>query len=189
MADPSACGRNDGRLPGRPALAGPPPSLADRHQLLRNRLNYPLTYWNAEGLVAAVASILLIHLAASEDEHPVVRVLAAIFVPATAATLLLTFSRGALAVGIIGLVVYLMIGRPPALVGAVLALVPTCAIALHDAYTAVALSSSTPTSPAANVGGSTPRRNDRLVHGGRRRNARGHRSNGFLALPDAGGAA
>ena len=57
-----------------------------------DRLNYPLTYWNAEGLLAAVASILLIHLTSSEDEQPIVRVLAAIFIPATAATLLLTFS-------------------------------------------------------------------------------------------------
>ena len=35
-----------------------------------SRLNYPLTYWNAEGLLAAVASILLIHLASSEDRPP-----------------------------------------------------------------------------------------------------------------------
>ena len=99
-----------------------------------SRLNYPLTYWNAEGLLAAVASILLIHLASSEDEHPVVRVLGAIFVPATAATLLLTFSRGALAVGIIGVIVYLLVGRPRAILGAAVALIPTATIALHGAY-------------------------------------------------------
>jgi hypothetical protein len=118
-----------------------------------NRLNYPLTYWNAEGLLAAVASILLIHLAASEDEHPVVRVLGAVFVPATAATLLLTFSRGALAVGIIGVIVYLLAGRPKGILGAAVALVPTSAISLHAAYAAELLATNTPTSPAAVVQG------------------------------------
>ena len=114
-----------------------------------SRLNYPLTYWNAEGLLAAVASIFLIHLASSENEHPVARVLGAIFVPATAATLLLTFSRGALAVAIIGAVVYLLAGRPSASLGAAVALIPTTAIALHGAYAAELLASSTPTSAAA----------------------------------------
>jgi hypothetical protein len=114
-----------------------------------SRLNYPLTYWNAEGLLAAVASLLLIHLACSEGEHPAARVLGAIFVPATAATLLLTFSRGALAVGIVAVVVYLLVGRPRASLGAALAIVPTAAIALHGAYAAELLASSTPTSAAA----------------------------------------
>ena len=118
-----------------------------------SRLNYPLTYWNAEGLLAAVASIFLIHLAASEHEHPAARVLGAIFVPATAATLLLTFSRGALAVAIIGVVVYLLIGRPRAILGAAVALLPTTAISLHAAYAAELLASSTPTSALAVVQG------------------------------------
>jgi hypothetical protein len=113
------------------------------------RLNYPLTYWNAEGLLAAVATILLIHLASSEDEHPVARVLGAIFVPATATTLLLTFSRGAVGVVIVGAVAYLLIGRPRAWLGAAVALIPTSAIALHAAYAAELLASSHPTSPAA----------------------------------------
>jgi hypothetical protein len=114
-----------------------------------SRLNYPLTYWNADGLMAALASILLIHLASSEDEHPVGRVVAAIFVPATAAMLLLTFSRGALAVAIVGVGVYLLVGRPRAVFGAAVALVPTTAIALHAAYAAELLASNTPTSPGA----------------------------------------
>jgi len=113
------------------------------------RLNYPLTYWNAEGLLAAVATILLIHVASSEDEHPVARVLAAIFVPATATTVLLTFSRGAVAVAIVGVVAYLLIARPRAGLGAAVALIPTTAVALHAAYAAELLASSDPTSPAA----------------------------------------
>lgn len=77
------------------------------------------------------------------------RVIGAIFVPATAATLLLTFSRGALAVAIIGAVVYLLVGRPRASFGAAVALIPTAAIALHGAYAAELLASNTPTSAAA----------------------------------------
>ena len=114
-----------------------------------NRLNYPLTYWNAEGLLAAVTSILLIHLASSEDEHPLGRVIAATFVPAIAATMLLTFSRGALAVGILGVIAFLLVGRPRALLGAAVALVPTTAIALHSAYAAELLATGTPTSAGA----------------------------------------
>jgi len=122
------------------------PTAASFHT---DRLTYPLTYDNAEGLLAALASILLIHLAASEAEHPVTRVLAAVFVPATAATLLLTFSRGAVAAGTMGVVVYLVVGRPRAVLGAAAALVPTTAIAVHSAYSAELLASSNPTSAAA----------------------------------------
>lgn len=114
-----------------------------------NRLNYPLTYWNAEGLLAAIATLLLVHLAASEDEHPSVRVLGAIFVPATAATLLFTFSRGAIGVAIIGVIAYLVLARPRGAVGAAVALIPTTAISLHAAYAAQLLASHTPTSPGA----------------------------------------
>jgi O-Antigen ligase len=118
-----------------------------------NRLNYPLTYWNAEGLLAAVTTILLIHLTASEEEHPVMRVLGATFVPATAATLLLTFSRGAIVVGVIGVVVYLVFGRPRRVLGAAVAIVPTSAIALHSVYAAELLASYHPASHAAVIQG------------------------------------
>jgi hypothetical protein len=42
-----------------------------------NRLNYPLTYWNAEGMVAAMVLILGLHICADRSEHWSVRVLAA----------------------------------------------------------------------------------------------------------------
>ena len=77
-----------------------------------SRLNYPLTYWNAVGLMAAIATILLFHLASSAGEHPWVRVLGAMLIPATATTLLLTFSRGAILVAIVGLLIYAVLGRP-----------------------------------------------------------------------------
>ena len=45
------------------------------------RLNYPLTYWNAEGMVAAIVLILALHLCADRAEHWSVRVLAATAIP------------------------------------------------------------------------------------------------------------
>jgi len=114
-----------------------------------SRLSYPLTYWNADGLMCALATIFLVHLAATHEEAPAVRVLAAIFVPATATATLLTFSRAALGIGAICLVVYLILARPRGLLGAAVSLVPTSAVALHAGYAAVLLASDTPTSRAA----------------------------------------
>ncbi len=114
-----------------------------------SRLNYPLTYWNALGLFAAIATILLAHLASSQREHPAVRVLGAALIPATAATALLTFSRGGIAVGVVGIVAYLVLGRPRGFVGAAVSAVPTSAIAVHSAYAANLLATNTPTSPGA----------------------------------------
>ena len=76
-----------------------------------NRLNYPLTYWNAEGMVAAMVLVLGFHLTADRAQHRSVRVLAAALFPAVAATLLLTFSRGAIGVVIIGLLAYCLLTR------------------------------------------------------------------------------
>jgi len=113
------------------------------------RLNYPLTYWNAEGMVAAIVLILGLHMCADRAEHPAVRVLAAVLFPAVAATLLLTFSRGALGAAMIGLLAYCLLARPPALVSALIALAPTTAVALHSAWDATLLATRDPTSAAA----------------------------------------
>jgi O-antigen ligase len=118
-----------------------------------NRLDYPLTYWNAVGLLAGLATILLVYLASSENEHAIVRVVAAFFVPATTSTLLFTFSRGALIVTIVALIAYLVLGRPRRVLGAIVALGPTTAIAARSAYDAQLLASFTPTSRAAVVQG------------------------------------
>jgi O-antigen ligase len=114
-----------------------------------NRLNYPLTYWNAEGMVAAILLILGFHLTADRAEHPAVRVLAAALLPAVAATLLLTFSRGALGVAAIGLLAYCLLTRFSTLPGALLAVVPPTAIALRSAWDATELATKHPTDPLA----------------------------------------
>jgi len=114
-----------------------------------SRLNYPLTYWNAEGMVAAIALILGLHLSADPAEPRTVRVLAATALPAIAATLLLTFSRGALAVAVIGLLVYCVLTRVHTLPATLLAVAAPVAIALRAAWDATLLASNDPTTPRA----------------------------------------
>jgi hypothetical protein len=114
-----------------------------------NRLNYPLTYWNGEGMVAAMVLILGLHLSADRAGHWSVRVTAATLFPAVAATLLLTFSRGAIGVVIIGLLAYCLLTRAGTLPSTLVALAPTTAIALHSAWDATLLATQHPTSPAA----------------------------------------
>jgi O-antigen ligase len=114
-----------------------------------DRLNYPLTYWNAQGMVAAMALILGFHLTADPKEHWSVRVLAAAALPAVGATLLLTFSRGSLAVAAIGLLAYCLLTRLSTLPAALLAAVPATAVAVRSAWDATALATNDPTGPQA----------------------------------------
>jgi O-Antigen ligase len=130
-----------------------PHTLPTASSFYDSRLNYPLTYWNAEGMLAMLALILGFHLSADRAEHWSVRVLAAALMPAAAATLLLTFSRGALGVTIVGLLAYCLLTRLSTLPTALLAIVPPTAIALHSAWDATLLASSKPTSAAAVVQG------------------------------------
>jgi hypothetical protein len=113
------------------------------------RLSFPLGYWNAVGLMAALASVLLAHLASSLREHPLVRVGAAALFPAVVSAGLLTYSRGGLGVTILGLLIYVIVGRPRGLLSSIIALAPTTAVAVHSAYDAVLLSGPHSTSPAA----------------------------------------
>lgn len=117
-------------------------------RLYEGRLGYPLTYWNAVGMLAATGSILCLHLTASLRERMVVRVLAAAALPVVCATVLLTFSRGAILAGFIGLMLYAIVGRPRGLLSAVIATVPLSALAVHAAYDANLLGTDRATSPA-----------------------------------------
>jgi len=114
-----------------------------------DRLNYPLTYWNAEGMLAAMGLILAFHLSAERREHWGVRVLAAALMPGLSATLLLTFSRGAIGAGLIGLIAYCLLTRPSLLASALIAAVPATAIAVRSAYDATLLSTTKAGTPAA----------------------------------------
>jgi hypothetical protein len=69
------------------------------------RLEQPLTYWNAEGALAAIGLVLCARLAGDRGRPLPVRLIAAGAAPILAAGLYLTYSRGALAVAVLGLLV------------------------------------------------------------------------------------
>ena len=105
-------------------------------EMQRNRLSYPIGYWNALGLVASLALIFCLHLTSSTREPRVVRILAAAAPPVLGSTLLFTFSRGPMVVCAMGIVAYYTLGRPRAAVTGLLATVPTTAIAVAVSYRA-----------------------------------------------------
>lgn len=113
------------------------------------RLSYPIGYWNALGMMAALGIVLCLHLASSERESAVARVLGAAALPVLAATLLFTFSRGPIAAAVAGVLAYAVIARPRALVYGLLAAVLPTALALVAAYRADLLASKHPTTAAA----------------------------------------
>jgi O-antigen ligase len=117
--------------------------------LARERLNYPITYWNALGLMAAIAIVFCTHFASSERESAFVRVIGAGALPLLATTLYFTFSRGAVYVVAGALIVYVVVARPRALPVALLTVAPGVAVALSAAYGADELASERPTTPAA----------------------------------------
>jgi O-Antigen ligase len=75
------------------------------------RLDQPLTYWNALGLLMAFAIVLLLRLAAADDRPPALRTTAAALVPVPGLALYLTFSRGSLAALAAGVLVLLLLCR------------------------------------------------------------------------------
>lgn len=130
-----------------------PDVLATEPSALVERLSYPVSYWNALGLLAAAGAVACLHLTSGPRQPRAVRALSAAAIPLLAATLLLTFSRGAIVAAILGVLAYVVLGRPWGLLGAALAAAPTTALALVAAYGAELLSSETPTAPAAIVQG------------------------------------
>ncbi|HEV2776864.1 MAG TPA: O-antigen ligase family protein, partial [Solirubrobacteraceae bacterium] len=113
------------------------------------RLNYPITYSNSLGLLAALGIVLCFGLTCSERASRPARVLAAAALPVLSAALLLTLSRGALAAAIIGLVVFLVVGHPRALAAGLAAAVPATTIAVTRTYDARLLFSANPLTQAA----------------------------------------
>src|SRR4051812_28651047 len=84
-----------------------------------NRLSFPLTYWNALGLLAAIGLVLTFAITTSDRESRLGRTLAAAAMPALATTMLFTFSRGAIAVTVVGIAAYVLFARQRALVAGV----------------------------------------------------------------------
>jgi O-antigen ligase len=119
----------------------------------QNRLSYPITYWNALGILASLGLILCLHLTCSLHEPRLIRPLAAGAITPLAATLLFTFSRGGIGAGAVGLAAYVVLARPRGLVTGLLAAGPTTAIALITSYNADLLATDNPTSVAATAQG------------------------------------
>lgn len=118
-------------------------------RLAPERLSYPLTYWNALGLLAAIGVVLAFAQTCDLAETRAVRIVAAAAIPVLAATLLLTFSRGAIAACAVGVATVVLVGRPGALFGGMLAAGPAAAVAVAWAHGANLLGTETPTTAAA----------------------------------------
>ncbi len=116
---------------------------------LPERVAFPLTYWNAMGIACALGVVLLLHLTASGAEPRVVRVAAAALLAPVAVTLYFTFSRGAIWVLPVGLVLYVALAQPRGLVTALVAAVAPAAVAVKVAYGAELLARVNYTSAAA----------------------------------------
>jgi hypothetical protein len=111
---------------------------------VEQRLGYPLTYWNALGILACVGLILCFHCAAAARGPWPARVLGAAAVPLVSLTLLYTLSRGAIWSAAAGLVLYLLLGRPRGALAAALAAGPPTAILLAVATPTSAVSAGYP---------------------------------------------
>jgi hypothetical protein len=94
------------------------------------RLSFPLTYWNALGLLAALGSVALLHLTCGERQGKPLRIAAAAAMPLAFSTLILTFSRSSLVVCALGVVLYLALARPKRALAALPALAIPAAVAL-----------------------------------------------------------
>ena len=71
------------------------------------RLEQPITYWNAEGALAAIGLVLCARLAGARDRPTAVRALAAAAAVPLGLGVYLSYSRGAIAAALVGLVVLL----------------------------------------------------------------------------------
>jgi hypothetical protein len=83
----------------------------DRSRSAGGRLEQPITYWNGEGALAAIGFVLCARLAGDRTRHPAVRATAAAAAVPLSAGLYLSFSRGAIAVAVLGLVVLVAAAR------------------------------------------------------------------------------
>ena len=106
---------------------------------LAERLSFPLTYWNATGIAAAIGVVLAIHHGSGSQEPRLVRIGATAALPALVAAVYFTFSRGAIVAGALGVVAYVVIAHPRRLAFLLIAAVPACVVAVAAAYGADAL--------------------------------------------------
>jgi hypothetical protein len=94
------------------------------------RLSYPISYWNGLGVFIAVAVVLCAGLATRAEEPPLAKALAAAALPILGAALYFTFSRGAIAVLAVCLVLFVVLAARRELLPALIAIVPPVAVAV-----------------------------------------------------------
>jgi hypothetical protein len=94
------------------------------------RLSYPLTYWNALGLFVAVAIVLCAGIGTRREESPVPQAIACAAIPILAATIYFSFSRGAIAALLLGVVAFILLAARRELLTAGLAILPPTAVAV-----------------------------------------------------------
>lgn len=114
-----------------------------------SRLGFPVTYSNGLGILAALGIIVCLHIASWEGERTVTRMIGAAAIPLLAATLVLTFSRGAILAGVLGVAVYCVFGRPRGLLTGLVASVPAVAVVSVAAYDAGLLATRGPATAAS----------------------------------------
>jgi O-antigen ligase len=117
--------------------------------LVADRLSFPITYWNTFGLLVGTGCVLAVHHTCDAREPAAVRVAAAALLPLLAVALLLTFSRGAIAATVAGVVAYLLVARPAGALGGIGAAAPAVALALAQAYGAEQIHEGLPLTPDA----------------------------------------
>jgi hypothetical protein len=93
------------------------------------RLEQPITYWNAEGALAAMGLALCARLAGDTTRPAPARALAAGACPLLGMGVYLTYSRGAIAAGVVGLVVLLAAAPTRPQLRAVIAAVVSAVVA------------------------------------------------------------
>jgi O-antigen ligase len=114
-----------------------------------DRLSYPLTYWNALGMLVAIGIIGALQFACSARERLWVRVTATAALPLLVTTLYFTLSRGSIGVMIIGGLLFVAFARARGTLTTFIAAGPPTAAALLIGYHAAALTSDQPTSDLA----------------------------------------
>lgn len=112
-------------------------------------LTYPVTYANALGILCTLGGVLALFFATSLRQPVWARAAASATLPLLAVTIFFTQSRGALVAAVIGVVVYVVLGRPRGLLTGLVAAAPLSAAAVLAADSKELLRSQDPTSSAA----------------------------------------
>jgi hypothetical protein len=115
------------------------PELVDARNAASPRVLYPLGYWNALAFMVGTGLLLLVHMSSDAQERSEIRIASAGLVPPLACALYLTQSRGAIAIGLLGALLYLALTRSKGVVATVVAVALPTTVAVAVAYASVSL--------------------------------------------------